>query len=58
MMSALPFKIGTRVDSAADKMLPYDNGAAELRNDELMVLSAGGKLATQPTIEQLRFPGE
>lgn len=58
MMSALPFKIGTKLDSAADKMLPYDDGAAELRNDELMIVAAGGKLSTQPTIEQLRFPGE
>ena len=57
MMSALPFKIGTRVDSAADKMLPYDNSAAELRNDELMIVSAGGKLSHQQTIEDLRFPG-
>jgi hypothetical protein len=58
MLGALPFGIGTRVDSKADKMLPYDDGAAELRNDELMVVAAGGKLTTQQTIENLRYPGE
>lgn len=58
MLGALPFKIGTKLDSAADKMLPYDNGAAELRNDELMIVAAGGKLSTQRVIEELRFPGE
>ena len=58
MLGALPFKIGTKLDSATEKMLPYDDGAAELRNDELMIVAAGGKLTDQNTIQDLRFPGE
>lgn len=58
MMAALPFKMGTKLDSAADKMLPFDNGAAELRNDEMMVVAAGGKVPEHQIIEELRFPGE
>lgn len=58
MMAALPFKIGTKLDSAADKMLPFDNGAAELRNEEMMIVAAGGKLPEHQVIEELRFPGE
>lgn len=56
MMSALPFKIGTKLDSAGDKMLPFDSGAAELRNDEMMIVAAGGKLKQHTVIEELRFP--
>jgi hypothetical protein len=37
-------------------MLPYDNNAAELRNDELMVVAVGGKLDNQTTIEALHYP--
>lgn len=58
MLSALPFKVGTKLDSDTLKMLPFDNGAAELRNDELMVLSTGGALKNQKIIEDLHFPGE
>lgn len=58
MLAALPFKVGTKLDSDTLKMLPFDNSAAELRNDELMVLSAGGSLQNQKTIEDLHFPGE
>jgi hypothetical protein len=39
-------------------MLPFDNGAAELSNAEMMVLANGGKLENQTLIENLRFPGE
>jgi hypothetical protein len=39
-------------------MVPFDNGAAELRGDELMIVSSGGKIQNQLTIENLRFPGE
>jgi hypothetical protein len=39
-------------------MVPFDNGAAELRGDELMIVAAGGKLTNQPALENLRFPGE
>lgn len=58
MMSALPFKIGTKLDSAADKMLPFDSGAAELRNEEMMIVATGGKVPEHKIIEELRFPGE
>jgi hypothetical protein len=58
MLSSLPFKIGTKLDSEGDKMVPFDNGAAELRGDELMIVAAGGKLTNQPALENLRFPGE
>jgi hypothetical protein len=58
MLSALPFKVGTKLDSAGDKMVPFDNNAAELRSDELMVVAAGGKLQNQPLLEDLKFPGE
>lgn len=58
MLGALPFRIGTKLESTVEKMLPYDDGAAELRNDELMIVAAGGKLVEQKLIEDLRFPGE
>jgi len=58
MLTALPFKVGTKLDSEGDKMVPFDNGAAELRGDELMIVSSGGKIQNQLTIENLRFPGE
>lgn len=58
MLGALPFHIGTKLDSEAEKMLPYDAGAAELRNEELMIVSAGGTLSNQQSIQDLRFPGD
>lgn len=58
MLSTLPFKIGTKLDSEGAKMVPFDNSAAELRGDELMIVAAGGKLTNQPALENLRFPGE
>jgi hypothetical protein len=58
MLTALPFKIGTKLDSEGDKMVPFDNSAAELRGDELMIVAAGGKLEHQKLLEDLRFPGE
>lgn len=58
MLGALPFRIGTKLESAAEKMLPYDDRAAELRNDELMIVAAGGQLDDQKLIQDLRFPGE
>jgi hypothetical protein len=58
MLAALPFKIGTKLDSAGDKMVPFDDNAAELRSDELMIVASGGKLKNQPALEDLRFPGE
>jgi hypothetical protein len=39
-------------------MVPFDNNAAELKSDELMIVAMGGKLKNQPALENLRFPGE
>jgi hypothetical protein len=58
MMSALPFRIGTKLDSVDAKMLPFDDGAAELNNAELMTVATGGTLEDQQAIVDLRFPGE
>lgn len=58
MLTALPFRVGTKLDSEAVKMVPFDNKAAELKSDEMMVVAAGGKLPNQTDIEELRFPGE
>lgn len=58
MMQALPFKIATKVDSADDKMLPFDSSAAELNGGELIIAATGGKINNQKEIEGLRFPGE
>lgn len=58
MLTALPFKVGTKLDSEGDKMVPFDNGAAELRGEELMIVAAGGKLKNQPALVDLKFPGE
>jgi hypothetical protein len=56
MLSALPFKVATKLDSAAIKMLPFDDGAAELRNDELMTLATGGALTNKKEIQAMHFP--
>lgn len=58
MLSALPFKIGTKLDSEGVKMLPFDNGAAELRGDEMLVIETGGQLENTADIQKLSFPGE
>jgi hypothetical protein len=58
MLTSLPFKIGTKLDSEGAKMLPFDNGAAELRGDEMLVISAGGQLENTADIQKLSFPGE
>lgn len=58
MLSSLPFKIGTKLDSEGVKMLPFDNGAAELRGDEMLVINAGGQLENTADIQKLSFPGE
>jgi hypothetical protein len=58
MLTNLPFKIGTKLDSEGEKMVPFDNKAAELRSDELMIVAAGGKLENQQIIADLKFPGE
>jgi len=56
MLAALPFRVGTKLDSSTLKMLPFDNGAAELRNDELMTLAVGGDVQDQKMIQELRYP--
>jgi hypothetical protein len=58
MLTSLPFRVGTKLDSEPIKMLPFDSGAAELNNAEMMVIATGGKLNNQQTIEQLNFPGD
>ena len=58
MLTAIPFKVGTKLDSTGAKMLPFDNGAAELSNNEMIIIASGGKLDNQAAIEDLRFPGE
>jgi len=58
MLTSLPFKIGTKLDSEGAKMLPFDNGSAELRGDEMMVIAAGGQLDNTADIQKLNFPGE
>lgn len=56
MLATLPFKVGTKLDSEAVKMLPFDRGAAELRNDEMMIIAAGGSLQNQGLIQELHYP--
>jgi hypothetical protein len=58
MLTSLPFKIGTKLDSAPAKMLPFDEGSAELRGDEMMILASGGKIANAADIQNMHFPGE
>ena len=56
MMAALPFKVGTKLDSIDAKMLPFDDSAAELNNAEMMIVAAGGTLDNQQDIAEMRFP--
>jgi hypothetical protein len=58
MLTAMPFRVGTKLDSADIKMVPFDSSAAELNNREMMIFAANGKLENQADIENLRFPGE
>jgi hypothetical protein len=58
MLTSMPFKIGTKLDSEGVKMLPFDNNAAELRSDEMMIIAAGGAIDTKAELEKLDFPGE
>lgn len=58
MLTSMPFKIGTKLDSEGAKMLPFDNNAAELRSDEMMIIAAGGAIDTKAELEKLDFPGE
>lgn len=56
MLRALPFKIGTKIDAEAVKVLPYDANAAELKHDELMIVATGGELSNKNDLQQLNFP--
>lgn len=58
MLSSLPFRIGTKADSADLKLTPYDNNAAEINSAEMMTITHGEPLPDQQTIENLKFPGE
>lgn len=58
MLNAMPVKVGTKLDSVSVKMLPFDDGAAELRSDEMLVLASGGNLQNSADIQQLHFPGD
>lgn len=58
MLDALPFRVGTKLDSEQEKMVPFDNNPAELRNNEMMIVAAGGTLDNRPLLENLKFPGE
>lgn len=58
MLTALPFKVGTKLDSAAAKMLPFDNGAAELKHDEMMIVATGGTLNNTADLHNLKYPGD
>lgn len=58
MLTSLSFHVGTKLDSEAVKMVPFDSSAAELNNNEMIVVASGGKLEDQSAIEKLRFPGE
>jgi hypothetical protein len=58
MLTSMPFKIGTKLDSVTAKMLPFDDGAAELRGDEMMIIASGGEVESAADIQKLNFPGE
>ena len=58
MLAAMPVKVGTKLDSASSKFLPFDNSAIELRGDEMLVLSGGGNIADADDIQKLTFPGD
>jgi hypothetical protein len=58
MLTSLPFKLGTKIDAVEEKMLPYDDNAAELRNDEMLIVAAGEELDNKEAIQNLKFPGE
>lgn len=58
MLTAMPVTVGTKLSSASVKLLPYDNGAAELRGDEMLILASGGSIDDTNIIQELKFPGE
>jgi hypothetical protein len=56
MMTSLPFSVGKKDDSRVPGLPAYDEAAAELRGDELLVLAAGGEAPTLARMEALAFP--
>lgn len=58
MLSAMPIKVGTKLDSASAKMLPFDANATELRSDEMLIIASGGTIDNAAEIQDLNFPGE
>lgn len=58
MLAAMPVKVGTKLDSAAVKMLPFDEGPAELRGDEMLIIASGGTVDNAADIQNLNFPGD
>ena len=58
MLRSMPIRIGTKLESKENKLLPYDDAAAELRGDEIMTVVSGGTIDNAETIQQLKFPGD
>lgn len=58
MLSGMPIKVGTKLESASAKMLPFDDKAIELRSDEMLVIASGGTIENAAEIQNLNFPGE
>lgn len=56
MLKQLQFKVGTKLESAEVKVLPYDESHAELRSDELMTVVTGGTLPNHQALQELNFP--
>lgn len=56
MLGALPFRVGTKLESEQSKMLPYDNNAAELRGEEMLTIVAGGVVENTEALQDLSFP--
>jgi hypothetical protein len=58
MLDSLPFRVGsTKPAKTQAGLLPgYDQGAAELRQDELMCVAAGYSLPGDKLFKQLKFP--
>jgi hypothetical protein len=57
VIDALQFKVGTKLDSVTAKMLPFDDGPAELKHDEMMIVATGGALTNTADIHNLKYPG-
>lgn len=58
MLRAMPLQIGTKLESRVNKIEPYDNSAAELRGDEIIVAASGEEVPNADMIKDLKFPGD